>query len=72
MYDLPATIDFVLQKTGQKQLHYVGYSQGCSIGECQRVTHHLDLKKSILGFVSRKQRGKALHVGLTTTEVPRE
>ncbi|RLW04009.1 hypothetical protein DV515_00006192 [Chloebia gouldiae] len=31
MYDLPATIDFVLQKTGQKQLHYVGYSQGCSI-----------------------------------------
>ncbi|XP_014737788.1 PREDICTED: LOW QUALITY PROTEIN: lipase member M-like [Sturnus vulgaris] len=30
MYDLPATIDFVLQKTGQKQLHYVGYSQGCS------------------------------------------
>ncbi|XP_068053100.1 lipase member M-like isoform X2 [Anomalospiza imberbis] len=31
MYDLPATIDFVLQKTGQKQLHYVGYSQGCSV-----------------------------------------
>uniref|UniRef100_A0A8C3TUQ4 AB hydrolase-1 domain-containing protein n=1 Tax=Catharus ustulatus TaxID=91951 RepID=A0A8C3TUQ4_CATUS len=31
MYDLPAAIDFVLQKTGQKQLHYVGYSQGCSI-----------------------------------------
>lgn len=32
MYDLPAAIDFVLQKTGQKQLHYVGYSQGCTIG----------------------------------------
>ncbi|NWV63623.1 LIPM Lipase, partial [Malurus elegans] len=31
MYDLPAAIDFVLQKTGQKQLHYVGYSQGCTI-----------------------------------------
>ncbi|XP_059332904.1 lipase member M-like [Ammospiza nelsoni] len=31
MFDLPAAIDFVLQKTGQKQLHYVGYSQGCSI-----------------------------------------
>ncbi|NXM44602.1 LIPM Lipase, partial [Gymnorhina tibicen] len=31
MYDLPASIDFVLQKTGQKQLHYVGYSQGCTI-----------------------------------------
>lgn len=32
MYDLPAAIDFVLQKTGQQQLHYVGYSQGCTIG----------------------------------------
>ncbi|XP_018766673.2 lipase member M-like isoform X3 [Serinus canaria] len=31
MFDLPAAIDFVLQRTGQKQLHYVGYSQGCSI-----------------------------------------
>ncbi|KFP72736.1 Lipase member M, partial [Acanthisitta chloris] len=31
MYDLPAMIDFVLQKTGQKRLHYVGYSQGCTM-----------------------------------------
>ncbi|NWX92944.1 LICH hydrolase, partial [Nothoprocta ornata] len=31
MYDLPAMINFVLQKTGQKQINYVGYSQGCSI-----------------------------------------
>lgn len=32
MYDLPAMTDFVLQKTGQKQIYYVGYSQGCTIG----------------------------------------
>lgn len=27
-YDLPAFIDFILAKTGQKSLHYVGHSQG--------------------------------------------
>ncbi|XP_051473762.1 lipase member M-like [Apus apus] len=32
MYDLPAMISFVLQKTRQKQIYYVGYSQGCTIG----------------------------------------
>ncbi|XP_035396723.1 lysosomal acid lipase/cholesteryl ester hydrolase-like isoform X1 [Cygnus atratus] len=32
MYDLPAMINFVLRKTGQKQIYYVGYSQGASIG----------------------------------------
>ncbi|MXQ80536.1 hypothetical protein E5288_WYG008900 [Bos mutus] len=31
-YDLPSTIDFILRRTGQKKLHYVGHSQGTTIG----------------------------------------
>ncbi|XP_001917644.3 gastric triacylglycerol lipase-like isoform X2 [Equus caballus] len=30
-YDLPSTINFILKKTGQEKLHYVGHSQGTSI-----------------------------------------
>lgn len=62
MYDLPAAIEFALQKTGQKQLHYVGYSQGCSIGAFRGLAHGLDSKNFILVLVSRKQRGP-LRVG---------
>ncbi|NXV90307.1 LIPK Lipase, partial [Calonectris borealis] len=30
-YDLPAIINFIEQKTGQKQLYYIGHSQGTTI-----------------------------------------
>uniref|UniRef100_A0A6I8PJE2 Lipase n=1 Tax=Ornithorhynchus anatinus TaxID=9258 RepID=A0A6I8PJE2_ORNAN len=31
-FDLPAVINFILQKTGQEQIYYVGYSQGTTMG----------------------------------------
>ncbi|CAG4983869.1 unnamed protein product [Colias eurytheme] len=31
MIDLPAMIDYILEKTGEKQVHYVGHSQGGTV-----------------------------------------
>lgn len=28
LYDLPASIDFILNKTGQSKLHFIAHSQG--------------------------------------------
>ncbi|KFP42366.1 Lipase member M, partial [Chlamydotis macqueenii] len=31
-FDLPAAINFIVEKTGQEKLYYIGYSQGTTIG----------------------------------------
>lgn len=48
-YDLPAIINFFVEKTRQERLYCVGHSQGSSIGvfvadvisECQRIFFHI-------------------------------
>ncbi|XP_072485073.1 lipase member K-like [Notamacropus eugenii] len=38
-YDLPATIDFIVKKTRQKQLYFLGHSQGATIAFISFSTH---------------------------------
>lgn len=36
-YDLPGIIDFIVNKTGQQKLYFIGYSLGTTIGMFTRV-----------------------------------
>lgn len=35
-YDIPASVDFILKKTGQEQVFYVGHSQGTTM-VCEKM-----------------------------------
>lgn len=45
IYDLPAIINFILQKGGQEDLYFVCHSQGCTIGML-RIKHKLLFSKA--------------------------
>ncbi|XP_007445214.1 gastric triacylglycerol lipase-like, partial [Python bivittatus] len=49
IYDIPATINFILQKTKQDSLYYIGHSQGASLGF---------LVGMVVNSVNRKLYGK--------------
>jgi predicted alpha/beta hydrolase len=36
-YDLPGIIDFIVNKTGQEKLYFIGHSLGTTIGMFTRV-----------------------------------
>lgn len=54
-YDLPASIDFVLNITGYKQLHYVGHSQGTLIAFVHMATTQTQKVSNILVSISQFQ-----------------
>lgn len=41
-YDIPASVDFILKKTGQEQLFYVGHSQGTTMGMWEEKMHSVE------------------------------
>lgn len=50
-YDIPAVIDFILAKTGQRDLFYVGHSQGTLIAFAM-LSENPDMAKKIKLFVA--------------------
>jgi predicted esterase len=46
VYDIPASLNYILQQTGHKKLVFIGYSQGCAsllAGLCERFDYFKDI-----------------------------
>ncbi|GFO38076.1 lipase [Plakobranchus ocellatus] len=56
-YDLPAMVEFIINKTGQKQIYYVGYSQGTTIGFAA-FSQNADLASKIRHFIALAPVGR--------------
>lgn len=72
MYDLPATINYILQRTGQEQLYYVAYSQGTTIGteEESKLAESHQLCTPSLGVFLKPWSGRVMsrHFQITKRE----
>ncbi|ORZ18776.1 Alpha/Beta hydrolase protein [Absidia repens] len=51
MYDLPDTIDYILETTGRKNLTYIGFSQGTALG-FSSLSVNRDLNKKVNLFIA--------------------
>lgn len=48
-FDLPACIDYILRKTSQKSLYYIGHSQGATIAFIA-FSENKELAKKVRAF----------------------
>ncbi|XP_070118597.1 lipase member K-like isoform X2 [Equus przewalskii] len=68
-YDLPAIINFFVEKTRQERLYCVGHSQGSSIGvfaadvisECQRIFFHIH-ERAYVAFSTNPEVAKRIMI----------
>ncbi|NXD24310.1 LIPN Lipase, partial [Spelaeornis formosus] len=40
-YDIPAELNFIMNKTGQKDIYYIGHSEGSTAGNVRRIINNL-------------------------------
>lgn len=60
-YDLPGIIDFIVNKTGQQKLYFVGYSLGTTIGMFTRVNIFTRVR-AMQGFTLESGTVTVLHL----------
>lgn len=56
IYDVPATINFILQKTQQEGVYVIGHSQGASLGTLHSTESNSAYFLSFLRFVGVKAK----------------
>ncbi|KAM9281999.1 LOW QUALITY PROTEIN: lipase member M-like [Cariama cristata] len=70
-FDLPTTINFIVEKTGQEKLYYIGYSQGTTIAFiafstmpelAQKIRHYFALAPVTTIKYARSPAAKLLHL----------
>lgn len=61
-YDLPAMVDYTLKVTKQRQLFYIGHSQGTTIAFAELSSKHSALSKKIKLFVALAPVAKVANI----------
>ncbi|XP_014365343.2 lipase 1 [Papilio machaon] len=73
LYDVPATIDYVLNKTGADQVNYIGFSQGAGafLIMCSELPDHCGKARSLIALApaTRLKYTKSLLVKLTVSQL---
>ncbi|GFO02255.1 lipase, partial [Plakobranchus ocellatus] len=60
-YDLPAEIDYIIQKTGVEQIYYIGHSQGATVGFA-KFSEDQELAKKIKHFIALGPIARVGHI----------
>lgn len=66
IYDVPATVNFILQETKQNSFYYVGHSQGATIGK--NIVLALFYNKTVFLYLQIKDPAFLFSTGLSNSK----